>query len=348
MTGNDPLLLADDLCELARSSNGAANERTLAALIVAEPGSVDGALAEVARRGFLGSLVATAAQSKTEQLLGALSTTVKTAEVRALICHEVCQLEEGAIQETCQKLLLSAGNQLPELFAKLIEQGDYEDLLATLDVEQYPDTPTLRALAAARPSYGMQQLNEGTIRRLLQSSSQTPYDLLIVPGFTPVDAKQPIHMRDLPAAESRVQLAAQDLRGGKAKAVFVTGGSVHPPGTPYNEALMMRARLLELGIAADQILIDPHARHSTTNLRNAGRMMNSLRFSRGLIVTGFERSTFSQAFYFAHAGLSTFALRCQRELGYSVGTLREVDDHHIEFTPSAAVATPSYSDPLDV
>ncbi len=348
MTGNDSLLLADDLCELARASDAASSERTMAALLLATPHSVDGALVEVARRGLLAKMVSTAAESESRHLLGALCSSVQAAEIRALLCHELCQLEEGDQQESIQRLLHAAGTQLPAVFAKIIEQGDYEDLLEILDVEHHPDTPLLRALAAARPTYGMQKLNEGTIQRLLRTPKQSPYELLIVPGFTPVDAKQPIHLNDLPAAESRVQLAAQDLRSGMAPAVLVTGGSVHPPGTPHNEALMMRARLLELGIAADQILVDPHARHSTTNLRNAGRLMNSLRLVHGLIVTGFERTTFSQAFYFAYAGLSTFTLRCQRELGYSVGTLRAVDDHHIEYTPSAAVATPSYFDPLDV
>lgn len=344
----DPTLLADDLCELLHRDSAPQSEQTLVALILESGDAVDGALAEVARRGLLTTLMEIVLSSTSGSLLDVLLRLVRTPDVLFLMCHEICQSEAQEVQAVLERILLTAGAQLPQVFSLLIEQGDYEYLLTALQVNHESDTPTLRALAAARPTYGMQAANDAAQRRLKAASRQNPYDLLIVPGFTPVDAAQPVHLHDLPPAESRVQLAAQDLRSGLATTVLVSGGSVHPPGTPYNEALMMRTRLLELGILAEQILVDPHARHSTTNLRNAGRMMRSLGISRGLIVTGFDRPSFSQAFYFAHAGISTFNLRCQRELGYSVGTLREVDAHHIAYTPSDAVERPSYSDPLDV
>jgi hypothetical protein len=110
---------------------------------------------------------------------------------------------------------------------------------------------------------------------------------------------------------------------------------------------MMREYLMELGVSPSRILVDPHTRHTTTNLRNAGRFMLELGISHGLIVTGFESAIFSQAFYLGYPDLSTFLLRCQDELGYAVGELSGVDDHHIAFVPDAACPTPTYHDPLD-
>jgi hypothetical protein len=74
--------------------------------------------------------------------------------------------------------------------------------------------------------------------------------------------------------------------------VLVSGGSVHPAGTPLNEALMLREYLLDHGASEEQILVEPHARHTTTNLRNAGRMLRSLGLHSALVVTGFESETF--------------------------------------------------------
>ena len=343
----DPTLLADDLCELLHRTSGFPEDQTVAKLLCATPDAVDGALAEVASRGLLPSLVSTMLRAEDDALLGAVTMFAKSPGVRVALCHEVLQVEDQDVQAALERLLISSTDQLPTVFSQLVDQGDYEVLLNALRVTESADTPTLRALAAARPTYGMDQLNASALHRLTSSAKQTPYDLLIVPGFTPVNAKQPIHLRDLPPAQARIQLAAQDLKSGLARAVLVSGGSVHPPGTPYNEALMMRSGLLELGIPAEQILVDPHARHSTTNLRNAGRAMLSLGMGRGLIVTGFDSAPFSQAFYFAHANLSTFNLRCQHELGYSVGTLNERDAHHVEFSPSGDVTRKNYADPLD-
>ena len=54
---------------------------------------------------------------------------------------------------------------------------------------------------------------------------------------------------------------------GKAPLILVSGGYVHPNQTPYCEAIEMKESLVrDFGIPSDAILIDPHARHTTTNL----------------------------------------------------------------------------------
>ena len=94
--------------------------------------------------------------------------------------------------------------------------------------------------------------------------------------------------------------------------------------------------------SATNILID------RLGLVAIGARLRALGLPRGLIVTGFDSPAFSQAFYFGHPTLSTFDLRCRRELGYSVGELEPIDDHHVAFLPSAEVDRPGYDDPLDV
>lgn len=338
-------VLSDELCEVLR---GEREPTGVAAMLRQNAASVDGAIVDLARRGFLPDLLGDWAVTEDSELVSALCDTVATPEALFLLCQQLCHRDYAAAWEPLGELLLSAGDRLATVFEQLIDAGEYERLLEALNVKKYRDTEVLHRLAACRPTYDMAELNQPTLRRLSELSFSCPFDLLIVPGYTPVKTPKPTPLAELPAAQARVRLAAQDLEQGLAPAIFVSGGSVHPPGTPYNEALMMRQYLLELGVADYQILIDPHARHSTTNLRNAGRLLLKRPHRKGLIVTGFESEVFSQAFYFAHDTLSTFKLRCQKELGYSVGDLEPRDQHHIEFSPNPAVVRQTPFDPLDV
>lgn len=347
---SDAQLLADDLCELLHRRK-VAPERTLAALLQSAQAAVDDALAEVSQRGLLGQLCSEQQLVADGVLLRTLLHSVHTARGLFLLCSELCQRSDLAAKESIERIILSARQELPSLFELLIQSGHYEALIELLTMNNRGDSPALRALASARPSYGMAELNRSATARLLkeqESLVSAPYDLLIVPGYTPLDVERPTHLLEIPAALSRLALAAQDMEQGLARCVLVSGGSVHPSGTPHNEALMMREQLIRLGVPSDHILVDPHARHSTTNLRNAGRVMRALGMTKGVVVTGFDRSTFSQAFYFGFPLLSTFVLRCQTELGYEIGELDRMDDYHVAFCPSAAVVTLGYHDPLDV
>lgn len=169
-----------------------------------------------------------------------------------------------------------------------------------------------------------------------------PYDLIIVPGFTPRDADPAPGVH--PVAMRRLEVAEEDLRLGKAAFVLLSGANVHPPGTPFYEAIEMREALIGMGVAPDRIVLDCRARHSTTNLRNAGRFMLAHGMKTALITT-----TMGQDFYFSAPGLSTFHGRCMRELGYRVGTLRDVpgDMNHAVYEPAREVTRFHLGDPLD-
>lgn len=162
----------------------------------------------------------------------------------------------------------------------------------------------------------------------LHARSEAPYDLLIVPGYTPADAGKPLaHVH--PVAAARLDEAIALYREGKSHIVLVSGGNVRPANTPFNEALTMKAYLLERGLSESAIVVEPCARHSTTNLRNAGRFMLKYHLRTALVVTSAD-----QAFYFANGRVSSLEVRSDAELGYAVGSLKSRTTTAVEFAPS--------------
>ena len=147
-----------------------------------------------------------------------------------------------------------------------------------------------------------------------------------------------------PWAKLRLELAVARFRAGKAPFIIVSGGSVHPSQTPYNEAFEMKRSLVQdFGINPDAILIDPHARHTTTNLRNASR----LAFRYGL-PDGKPMLITSDASQSAYISGTVFRERCERELGYQPGTLgARLSRFDLEFTPAVVSLHADSRDPLD-
>ncbi len=208
---------------------------------------------------------------------------------------------------------------------------------------QPPDRRTALSEAALRilPPHPAPGLDAAA--RFALAPSDTPYDLIIVPGFTPANQHSPTGAAH-PTALARIREAKQSWDEGLAPFVLLSGGNVAPPGTPDFEALLMHRAALDLGLPADRLLLDIRARHSTTNLRNAGRLMLERGLRSALITT-----SPAQDFYFSAAWLSDFHARCQRDLGYRVGELRDVgaDAWRSAFTPSRDVTRIHWEDPLD-
>lgn len=177
-----------------------------------------------------------------------------------------------------------------------------------------------------------------------------PYAVIVVPGYTPLDetvARPGVH----PVAQRRLEVARDDFRAGKAPFVLVSGGNVYPRGTPYFEGVEMKRVLLGLGVPENRILVDARARHSTTNLRNAGRIMRELGLPRALVTTCggglFGTDLFDQDFYFSHPVRSRFHARCEEELGYRVGELDDAGPNHTSLVPSPDVGSIGWRDALD-
>lgn len=94
---------------------------------------------------------------------------------------------------------------------------------------------------------------------------------------------------------------------------------------------------------AAAVIVEPHARHTTTNLRNAARLMYRYGIpfgAKALITTDSFQSTYIEG--------QAFAKRCEQELGYQpVTVLRRASAFDLEFTPRLESLQIDSMDPLD-
>jgi hypothetical protein len=167
-----------------------------------------------------------------------------------------------------------------------------------------------------------------------------PYTAIVVPGAGPDRDDVALD----PWAKMRLELAAMRYRKGQAPFILVSGGYVHPNQTPFNEALEMKRSLVrDFGVPPEAVIIDPHARHTTTNLRNAARLVLRYGFppASPVLIT-------SDAGQSAYISSKEFSERCQREMGHLPGTLgRRLSAFDQEFTPSVRALHADPTDPLD-
>jgi hypothetical protein len=138
--------------------------------------------------------------------------------------------------------------------------------------------------------------------------SKYPYSVIVVPGAGPSDADTPISA----TGRARVALAAEAYHAGKAPLILLSGGYVHPAQTRFAEAIEMKKVLLaEYKVPEAAVLVDPHARHTTTNMRNAAREI--YRYHLPMNKPALVVSDAAQTGYIAG---QPFADRCLKELGY--------------------------------
>jgi len=97
------------------------------------------------------------------------------------------------------------------------------------------------------------------------------------------------------------------------------------------------------GIPENRILVDPHARHTTSNMRNIGRLF--FRYGIPTDKKAIVSTTLSQSKYVAS---TTFMTRSQREMGHiPIQLYNRLSDFDLEFTPKIEVLHLDSSDPLD-
>ncbi|MCC6216431.1 MAG: YdcF family protein [Polyangiaceae bacterium] len=186
-----------------------------------------------------------------------------------------------------------------------------------------PHQPALHALLAALSADGRDEaaryepLAEGENAAALAALAtidfaEFPFSAIVVLGKGPNEEGVALD----PAGATRCDLAAARYAAGLAPVVLVSGGHVHPDRTPYAEAIEMKRYLREAhGVPEAAVLVDPHARHTTTNLRNATRVL--LRAGAPpdqplLVTTDFGQSLYVQA----ASETAIFGKRCLEELGY--------------------------------
>jgi hypothetical protein len=167
-----------------------------------------------------------------------------------------------------------------------------------------------------------------------------PYSVIVVPGA----GNELPGFRLSPEGTLRNELAVKRFREGKAPFLLVSGGFVHPSQTEFAEAIEMKRDLItRFGIPADAIVIDPHARHTTTNMRNAARLMYryGMPFDKKALVT----TDLSQS---QNIESPAFEKRCMDELGYAPQQiLGRTSPFDLEFRPALDSLQADPQDPLD-
>jgi hypothetical protein len=165
-----------------------------------------------------------------------------------------------------------------------------------------------------------------------------PYSHILVPGAGPDNLTTPLSGEGM----LRCRAAARLYFAGKAPFVVVSGGSVHPYKTKYNEAVEMKKYMVGiLHLPENAVIIEPHARHTTTNIRNDVRLV--FRYGipmekSGLIVTDKSQND----------GITNMDKRCLKELGYVPYKLgKRLSDTALEFYPVISSLQIDADEPMD-
>lgn len=147
-----------------------------------------------------------------------------------------------------------------------------------------------------------------------------------------------------PIGRLRCDLAADRWRKGLAPFIIVSGGYCHPFHTPFCEAEQMKRYLLTTcKLPENAVIMDPQARHTTTNFRNGVRLM--IRYGFPLNKPALCVSTREQTDYIENAG---FDRRNLHELGYlPYEGKKRLGPHDIVFFPVTDCLQLDPGDPLD-
>ncbi len=228
---------------------------------------------------------------------------------------------------------------LKDIFAELDEQADqmqmfYQPSLAiAMQLMQANDRDE-----PARFEPMEQKENKKAFDRVKQVQwSKYTYAAIVIPGNGPELYTTPIS----PDNKIHCDAAAARYLKGLAPYIITSGGYCYPFRGPYCEAIEMKKYLMgKYNIPEDAIIIDPHARHTTTNIRNANRLM--IRYGIPISKPSLFVTSKSQHDY---AMNDAFDRRNQHELGYvPYRDKKSISNQDIVYYP---VFESLHMDPLD-
>jgi hypothetical protein len=165
------------------------------------------------------------------------------------------------------------------------------------------------------------------------------YSLILVPGEGPEENGVELSAGGM----LRCRLAAEHFRNGVAPFIMVSGGRVHPYKTKFSEANEMKRFLIKtLQIPESAILMEPHARHTTTNVRNAARIV--IRYGMPVDQPALVVTVKSQSFYIS----DIMHQRCIKELGYDpYRNGKRLSDTALEIYLNANSLQIDFDEPMD-
>jgi hypothetical protein len=166
-----------------------------------------------------------------------------------------------------------------------------------------------------------------------------PYTVILVPGAGPEERDVELSAEGM----IRCRLAAVQYFEGMAPYIMVSGGRVHPYKTKYSEAQQMKEFLVStLHVPANAVIAEPHARHTTTNVRNCVRLIYhmGLPMDKPALV-----STDKAGINYI---VNTMPARCQKELQYMPYKIgKRLTDTELEFYPLMESLQINPLEPLD-
>jgi hypothetical protein len=167
-----------------------------------------------------------------------------------------------------------------------------------------------------------------------------PYTAILVLGDGPDRPGQLIGTY----GKLRLARAARLYHEGLAPVLIVSGGNVHPALTPINEALEMKRELMtRYAISESAIIVEPHARHTTTNFRNSARLM--LRYAIPMDRPAIATTSTGHSLY---AGGEPFDVKAMEELGYVPRrVIKRLTPTEFAFLPDPRSTHHDNRDPLD-
>jgi hypothetical protein len=227
-----------------------------------------------------------------------------------------------------------------QLLEQLREKDNQVDLFFQPSLQLALGLLTLnRRDEAAR--YEPMSATNGDAYRLIKKTNwnKYPYPAMLILGASPV-GKEVISE----TGKSRCRTGADLYRKGLAPFIIVSGGHVRPVGTPYAEAVEMKKYLVnELKIPAAAVMVDPYARHTTTNVRNAVRIA-----WRSGIPVNKRMLCVSDAMHLVYVNSPLFKQRCETELGYMpAADIKQADLYFLSFVPDLRSLQVNTFDPLD-
>lgn len=164
------------------------------------------------------------------------------------------------------------------------------------------------------------------------------YTLILVPGAGPEKPGEALSAEGM----LRCRIAARHFLEGMAPFIMVSGGKVHPFKTNFCEAEEMKLYLMKaFNIPENAILMEPHARHTTTNMRNCARLIYQYKIpaDRPFLTSTTKGQSFA---------ITNMAARCEKELHYvpyKIG--KRLSDTDQEFYPVKEAWQINADEPLD-
>lgn len=199
-------------------------------------------------------------------------------DVAAGINH-ICRVYLGGGRPRYPKIDSISFNPANPAFVKLVKTSVQQVMVANAGNAFYrqPLVVSLKALEinGRDEATRYEPLYKGQNAAPFAKSKRTNWNAyrfssILVPGSGPGKAGQSMDSIGM----FRCKLAAEQYNNHAAPFIIVSGGHVHPYKTPFCEAIEMKKYMVsKLGIPDSAVIIEPHARHTTTNIRNAVRLI---------------------------------------------------------------------------